>query len=220
MAEALVDLGYNQDEVFWKALADDDDVATLIQISSPLSVLVRNAHNIESATSKAKKIVTALKTFARSNIDEIRAPVHLADNVETVLTLYQNQMKSGITTEVEIDKDLVVLGNGDALSQVWTNLIHNAIQAMKGAGKMRIRGWGEGEHALLTFGNDGPPIDEDVLPRIFDAFFTTKPEGEGTGLGLDIVRQIVETHSGSIHVTTSAEWTEFRVKLRFEPPVV
>jgi len=220
MADVLLDIGYSETDAFWTDLSQRADLEGILEVAGPLAILLRNAHNIQSATHKAKKIVTALKTFARSNIDEERAPVDLGQSVETVLTLYQNQFKLGITTEVEIAKDLVVQGNGDALSQVWTNLIHNGIQAMSGTGTMRIRGWAEEKHALLTISNNGPPIAEDVLPRIFDPFFTTKPEGEGTGLGLDIVRQIVEAHTGTIEVSSSAEWTEFRVKLRFEPPVV
>ena len=219
-AEALLDLGYSEDVPFWTDLAERSDAGTILGVGSPLAVLLRNAHNISSATTKAQKIVMALKTFARTNIDEVRAPVDLATSVETVLTLYQHQLKEGITTEVEITPNLVVQGDGDALSQVWTNLVHNAIQAMKGRGQIHVTGQAEAEYAVLTFRNDGPPIPEDVLPRIFEPFFTTKPEGEGTGLGLDIVRQIIEAHGGSISVQSTEAWTEFTVSLRFDLPAV
>jgi two-component system NtrC family sensor kinase len=125
-------------------------------------------------------------------------------------------MKEGIVTEVEIPPGLVVQGDGDALSQVWTNLLHNALQAMNGSGSIQISGWSEADHAGLSFRNDGPAIPDDVLPRIFEPFFTTKPEGEGTGLGLDIVQQIVQSHGGSISVQSTEECTEFKVRLRFE----
>jgi len=216
VAESLMDLGYGESVPFWTDLAERSDAGTILAVAAPLTVLLRNAHNITTATSKVKKIVTALKTFARTNTDDVREPVDLAKNVGTVLTLYQNQMKEGIVTEVEIPPGLVVQGDGDALSQVWTNLLHNALQAMNGSGSIQISGWSEADHAGLSFRNDGPAIPDDVLPRIFEPFFTTKPEGEGTGLGLDIVQQIVQSHGGSISVQSTEECTEFKVRLRFE----
>jgi|GEM_PF-5231239 len=219
-AEKLMEMGFQPDDSFWSETCQREDIEALITVAAPLSILVRSAHNIGSATAKAKKIVTALKTFARSNIDENRAPVNLAKNVETVLTLYQNQMKMGVHIEVEIDETLVVMGDGDALGQVWTNILYNGIQAMDGAGKIRIKGWREGEYAMVSITNDGPPIPKEVLPRIFEPFFTTKPEGEGTGLGLDIVRQIVEGHAGRITVESTEKETAFLVKLGFDQPTI
>lgn len=215
-AESLLTLGYSEDVPFWNDLADRSDAGNIVVVAAPLTVLLRNAHNITTATAKVKKIVTALKTFARTNTGDVREPVDLAQSVGTVLTLYQSQLRDGVVVGVEIPPDLVVQGDGDALSQVWTNLLHNAIQAMNGKGSIQIVGWSEGEHAELTFGNDGPVIPDDVMPRIFEAFFTTKPEGEGTGLGLDIVQQIVQSHGGSISARSTEAWTEFKVKLRFE----
>jgi two-component system NtrC family sensor kinase len=215
-ASALIDLGYSSQVPFWTDLAARTDADVILKVASPLAVLLRNAHNIGSATTKAKKIVTALKTFARTNIDEVRAPVDLRRSVQTVLTLYQHHLKSGVEVDLDIQEGLIVQGDNDALTQVWTNLIHNAIQAMKGTGNIQINGQALEQHAVLRFRNNGPPIPADVVPRIFEPFFTTKPEGEGTGLGLDIVRQIVEAHAGVISVQSTEDWTEFTVKIRFE----
>jgi signal transduction histidine kinase len=213
VAEGLMELGYSPKDDFWTQLAQSGEVADVITVAGPLALLLRNAQNIHNASTKAKKIVLALKTFARSNIDGEWARVDLHQSIDTVLTLYQNQLNVGVETNVDVAEGLVVQGNGDALSQVWTNLIHNAIQAMNGTGQIRVRGIEADAKAVLTFGNNGPPIPEDVLPRIFEPFFTTKPAGEGTGLGLDIVRQILGNHGGSIDVTTGEAWTEFRVEL-------
>jgi signal transduction histidine kinase len=86
----------------------------------------------------------------------------------------------------------------DELNQVWTNLIHNALQAMGRTGALTIGLRHEGGNALISIGDTGCGIPAELIERIFDPFFTTKPAGEGTGLGLDIVRKIVEKHGGSI----------------------
>jgi signal transduction histidine kinase len=208
-----MELGYAPGDDFWEQLAEGAEVATLVAVAGPLSLLLRNVQNIHTASTKAKKIVLALKTFARSNIDGERVAVDLRQNINTVLTLYQNQLKLGVVTEVDVAEGLVIQGNDDALGQVWTNLIHNAIQAMNGTGHLWVGGVKTNARAVLTFRNDGPPIPADILPRIFEPFFTTKPAGEGTGLGLDIVRQILDAHGGTIEVTTEEAWTEFRVDL-------
>ena len=213
VAEGLMELGYEPGDDFWEQLAEGAEVATLVAVAGPLSLLLRNVRNIHNASTKAKKIVLALKTFARSNIDGERVAVDLRQNIDTVLTLYQNQLKLGVVTEVDVAEGLVIQGNDDALGQVWTNLIHNAIQAMNGTGHLWVGGVKTNARVVLTFRNDGPPIPADILPRIFEPFFTTKPAGEGTGLGLDIVRQILDAHGGSIEVTTEEAWTEFRVDL-------
>ena len=94
----------------------------------------------------------------------------------------------------------------DELNQVWTNLIHNAVQALGGQGEIvietRVRR-GDGTSRSPSQDN-GPGIPPDVMPRIFEPFFTTKPKGEGTGLGLGIVKQIVDKHGGRIDVDVEA----------------
>ena len=88
----------------------------------------------------------------------------------------------------------------DELNQVWTNLIHNALQAMKFAGTLTIGIRRVGDEAVVSVGDTGCGIPESIRTKIFDAFFTTKPIGEGSGLGLDIARKIVAKHGGRIEV--------------------
>ena len=100
------------------------------------------------------------------------------------------------------------------LNQVWTNLIDNAADAMGGSGTLTLRTRAEGEEVVVEVADDGPGIPPEVLPRIFEALFTTKPPGKGSGLGLDSARRIVVSrHHGSIDVVTGTDGTCFQVRL-------
>jgi signal transduction histidine kinase len=121
----------------------------------------------------------------------------------------------------DLDKTLPELQcyPGD-LNQVWTNIIDNAIQGMDGHGTLTIRTARENEQMIrVEICDDGPGIPEDVIERIFTPFFTTKPFGEGTGLGLDLAwRIVVEKHGGNISVQSKPGDTRFAVCLPLVAP--
>src|SRR5690606_527779 len=108
----------------------------------------------------------------------------------------------------------------DELNQVWTNLIHNAVQALDGAGEIAIETEADDDSVVVRVIDDGPGIEAEVMPRIFEPFFTTKPRGEGSGLGLGIARRIIdERHGGQIRVESRPGRTCFEVRLsRRGPP--
>ena len=126
-----------------------------------------------------------------------------------------------VTIVKDLDKTLPELQcyPGD-LNQVWTNIIDNAIQAMGGHGTLTIRTSRENEQMIrVEICDDGPGIPEDVIDRIFTPFFTTKPFGEGTGLGLDLAwRIVVEKHGGNISVQSKPGDTRFAVCLPLVAP--
>ncbi len=104
----------------------------------------------------------------------------------------------------------------DELNQVWTNLIHNAIQAMDYQGILEIAIQKQTKNLAISFTDNGPGINPEIMTKIFQPFFTTKPAGEGTGLGLDIVRKIIEKHSGKIQLESQPGNTTFCVFLPLE----
>jgi signal transduction histidine kinase len=106
-----------------------------------------------------------------------------------------------------------VRGVAAELNQVWANLIDNALDAAPASGKVVITAARENRSVVVRVADDGPGIPEEVRGRIFDPFFTTKDVGKGTGLGLDIVRRLVERHDGDIEVQSRPGRTEFIVSL-------
>jgi len=105
------------------------------------------------------------------------------------------------------------------LNQVWSNLIDNAIDAMGGAGTLRLATRADGDDVVIEVGDTGPGMPPQVAARAFEAFYTTKDVGKGTGLGLDIARRIVvERHGGTITIDSRPGETVLRVRIPARPP--
>jgi signal transduction histidine kinase len=140
--------------------------------------------------------------------------VDIVKSLETTLTILNHKLKHGVAVERDYQKiPLLVNSFGSELNQVWTNIIDNAIDAMKGEGRLRVRTYREDNCVVVEIADNGPGIPPEVQPHIFEPFFTTKAVGEGTGLGLDTVQRIVKKHRGSIQVNSQPGDTRFQVLL-------
>ena len=146
-----------------------------------------------------------------------QAPVQNVDivkSLETTLTILNHKLKGGVDIERDYQPlPLLVDSFGSELNQVWTNIIDNAIDAMHGKGKLRVRTYQDDSCVVVEIGDSGPGIPADIQPHIFEPFFTTKGVGEGTGLGLDTAQRIVKKHRGSIQVNSKSGDTRFKVLL-------
>ena len=169
--------------------------------------------DIEHSSCRISELVKAIKEY--SFMDEApRQEVDVAKGIESTLIMLNHKLKHGVNVMRNYDPNLPrIFSYGSELNQVWTNLIDNAADAMKGKGDLRIRTMREGEDVLVEFVDNGPGIPAEIQTKIFDPFFTTKPMGEGTGLGLDTVYRIVRKHHGNISVVSRAGYTCFRVRL-------
>jgi signal transduction histidine kinase len=169
--------------------------------------------DIEHSSCRISELVKAIKEY--SFMDEApRQEVDIAKGIESTLIMLNHKLKHGITVVRNYDPDLPRISSyGSELNQVWTNLIDNAADAMKGKGELRIRTMQEGEEVLVEFVDNGPGIPPEIQTKIFDPFFTTKPMGEGTGLGLDTVYRIVRKHRGNVSVVSRPGNSCFRVRL-------
>ncbi|MBF0237137.1 MAG: GAF domain-containing protein [SAR324 cluster bacterium] len=170
--------------------------------------------NIKIAVDRIVQMVKAFKHHARVDSAELY-PTDLKEDLENTLIILKNQWKRGIQIVRDYEPIPPVKCFADQLNQVWTNLIHNAIQALKGTGQITLRISPHHETEVrVEVEDNGPGIPPEVLPRIFESYFTTKLKGEGSGLGLSIVKDIVENrHKGRIEVETQPGKTCFRIIL-------
>jgi signal transduction histidine kinase len=192
----------------------DADLARAALVRIAASVEIANLLiEIESSTSRISDLVRAIKEY--TYMDQTTAQnVDVAKGLENTLTILNHKIKRGITVHREYEKiPLLVNSYGSELNQVWTNIIDNAIDAMKGTGELRIRTYRDDDCVVVEIGDNGPGIPPEVEPHIFEPFYTTKGVGEGTGLGLDTALRIVKKHRGSIQVDSKPGNTRFQIFL-------
>jgi len=169
------------------------------------------------------RIVRDLGSFSRAD-DDATATVDVNAAVESALTMLRNEIKYRARLERDLRAKQAVRGNQARLGQVFLNIIINAAQALdETAAKrnvVRVRTFDEGDRVVVEIADNGPGIPSEVVPRIFDSFFTTKPRGIGTGLGLPISLGIVRGLGGQLTVDSRpGEGATFRVRLPAVPRV-
>jgi predicted ATPase/signal transduction histidine kinase len=214
IADTLVDLSIHQEIEVFLPLLQDPNSQQILDTAYQLVNVRESAHTIATATDKAAKVVFALKTYARYDPSTEKVEAQVTEGLETVLTLYNSQLKQGIEVIRCYEDNLPpILCYPDELNQVWTNLIHNAIQAMDYRGTLTVDVRQENARLCIGITDSGMGIPPEIHNQIFQPFFTTKPPGEGSGLGLDIVRKIVDKHHGKIEFESAPGCTTFRVYL-------
>ncbi|NJL46044.1 MAG: HAMP domain-containing histidine kinase [Leptolyngbyaceae cyanobacterium SM2_3_12] len=150
----------------------------------------QGASLIQKEIDRAAKIVFALKTYSHRCDTSEQSFLQITEGIEVALTLYHNRLKHGIQVIRQYPSEIPeIWGNPDELTQVWVNLIDNAMYAMGEWGTLQITITVQADHLTVAIMNSGPGISPEVQGRLFEPFFTTKPRGEGSGLGLDIVQK-------------------------------
>jgi signal transduction histidine kinase len=186
--------------------------AALVRIAASLEVSSL-LDQIESSTARISDLVRAIKEYTFMDQSPVQN-VDIVKSLENTLTILNYKLKHGVTVERDYGTvPLLVNSFGSDLSQVWTNIIDNAIDAMNCKGTLRVRTYTEDNFVVVEIVDSGPGIPEDIQARIFEPFFTTKKVGEGTGLGLDTVQRIVKKHKGTITVDSKPGQTCFQIWL-------
>ena len=126
--------------------------------------------------------------------------VDVHEGLDNTLVILRGKLKDGISVRRDCQPDLPsIQAYGSELNQVWTNIIDNAADALEGKGEIILRTRQDEKWVIVEIEDNGPGIPPEVQSRVFDAFFTTKPPGQGTGMGLDISYNIVvQKHRGDI----------------------
>ena len=166
---------------------------------------------IEQSAQRISELVGAVKSY--TYMDQAQAPVDLHQGLESTLTVMRHKLRN-VEVVRQYDLDLpMIRARGGELTQVWTNLIDNAVDAMQGQGRLALTTRGEEGFVTVEVTDTGPGIPPEIMPRLFEPFFTTKAVGVGTGLGLDTSYRIIQQHRGTIEVQSRPGHTRFTVRL-------
>jgi signal transduction histidine kinase len=206
---------------------DPGDIAAMLEQSARGADLDFVAAEVPTALSQSQEgvervatIVRAMKAFGRPDLSSPE-PMDINRLVANAVAVARNELKYVAEVRVEYGSLPTVKCFPAAISQVVLNLLVNAAYAVGQAhdttgerGQIGLRTWAEGTQVCINITDTGPGIPRDVLPRIFQPFFTTKPFGCGTGQGLAMAwATVVDRHAGRIDVSTSDAGTSFTIKL-------
>jgi signal transduction histidine kinase len=212
---ALVEIGFKPQELACaRAYFEPAEFSDALNWLGALVSSVAQVCTIEESISRISDLVTAVKKYAYGGDAPKELDVH--DSLQSTLTILGHKLR---IKQIAVEKRFnaspaTITTRGSALSQVWTNLIDNAADASPLNGQIEIATWTEPDWLAVSIGDHGPGIPPETLPRIFEAFFTTKPQGSGTGLGLEIVHRIVtQKFGGKIDVESKPGDTRFIVRL-------
>lgn len=219
VAPPLVDLGLADDELEGLAAQLDSDVLPqalrLLQTAIEVQQLIRE---VDRGAGRVSAIVNALKSYAYLDQAPIQA-IDVAAGLDDTLAVLE-AITDGIQIRREYASDLPQIdAYGSELNQVWTHLIHNSVDAIRESGRadgeLILRAFSAEKCVVVEVEDNGTGIDAAIQERIFDSFFTTKPPGSGTGLGLDVSFGIVvRKHRGDLRLLSSEPGrTVFRVEL-------
>ncbi len=167
--------------------------------------------DVQEASGRISALVENVKTYSHMDRGTDFARLDVAAGLESTIGLFGHRLRD---RKIQLTRDYApslsqVRGRVGSLNQVWTNLIDNALDALPGGGRLTLRTRQADGFVQVAVADDGPGIPAEVLPHIFEPFYTTKAAGEGTGLGLDIAQRIMRDHGGRLEVTSGPGHTEF-----------
>jgi len=169
--------------------------------------------DIQAASKRISELVNAVKAYSHMDRGQEKEKTNILGGIKSTLTMLTHKLKEKkIRVEQHFPPDLpAVHAYVGELNQVWTNLIDNAIDAMPEGGTLTISAGQENEYLAVRIADNGSGIPPEAMPHIFEPFYTTKPIGHGTGLGLDIVHKIVMHHGATIKVNSKPGETVFEL---------
>ena len=174
---------------------------------------------LKESSRRISDLVAAIKSYSQMDRASLQL-ISVTDGLESTVVMLGHKLRETVTVVRDFSPDLPrIEAYAGELNQVWTNLIDNAVDAMDGAGTLRLAARAEDGHVVIEVGDTGRGMPPEVAARAFEAFYTTKDVGQGAGLGLDIAQRIVvERHGGTITIDSRPGETTLRVSLPVRLP--
>ncbi|PJZ51929.1 ATP-binding protein [Leptospira adleri] len=216
LADTIADMGVESINEAFRPLFQMPNRETLLEYVYLEEIYFRNSDTIQVSVDRASKILFELRSYSEVGGETSYKKVHLKETLDTVFTVYQHYIRKGVELVADIGEVPPVLCVKEEIVQIWTHIVYNALQAMQFKGKLSVRLFQNGKEAVVEIEDDGPGIPEEIGDRIFEPFFTTKGAGEGSGLGLDLVRKLLLKNEGRIEWSSVPGRTLFRVFLKID----
>lgn len=212
LSETLAEYGFCMDDLARiREKTSAEGFPHILEWGESMLTTEKMVGEIKEASNRISTLVTSVKSYSHMDKNNEQEPTNVHIGIHNTLTILNHKLKKNKVKLVEeLDPSLPTINASPGeLNQVWTNIIDNAIDAMDGGGTLSIITQKIGNNVNVQIVDSGPGIPEEIQTRIFEPFYTTKDVGKGTGLGLDVVRRIVEGHNGSIKVTSEPGNTNF-----------
>lgn len=213
----LVEYGFDEELLGQiHELSGEDDFSPVVHWL--VSNLVTDAmiDDINDAAERIAGLVGSIKSFSYMDRNNDMQSTNVHEGLQSTLNLLEHRIqKAGHQLLVDFCKDTpTIQGMPGELNQVWMNILSNAVEALGDTkGEIKVKTMPKGDDVFIHITDNGPGIPEDVKNHIFEPFFTTKGIGEGTGMGLDIVKKIIDKHKGIIRVNSKPGETTFEIIL-------
>jgi signal transduction histidine kinase len=216
MAEIFAEFGMKTDDLEEvKSWLRPEDKLPVIGWLSQVLTTEKLVGEIEEASKRINSLVTSVKGYTHMDQAPEKHPIDIHIGIRNTLTMLNHKIKKNnikLIENFQLDLPLASIFVSE-MNQVWTNVIDNAIDAMEGRmnNTLEIKTEKSGQFVNISIIDNGAGIPKEIQDKIFDPFFTTKSIGKGTGLGLEVVRQIINQHNGKVYVNSVPGKTEFVV---------
>ncbi len=197
------------------AILAPDGIPIALRYVAARAAVGRLTSEIALATQRIDRLVSAVRRHTHMDRSPATDPIDLESTLADTLALADSKARAGrVSVALRVEPDLPpVPGVAGQLNDVWLNLVDNAIDFAPPGGQVTVSAQHQAETVVISVTDDGPGIPPENQTRVFEPFFTTRPVGQGAGLGLDIVQRVVRSHGGSVELSSEPGRTEFRVRL-------
>jgi signal transduction histidine kinase len=214
IADTFVDFNFGEEKLEeFASFIPEASVSTVLWWVATNMDTERIVLEMQTASSRIGDLVHSIKSYSHMDEEPSMDCVDVNQGLKSTLTMLGFRFKKQqVRLEKELDNEIPeIKALAGELNQIWTNLIVNAMDAMpEKDGVLTIRSFHERDSVCVEIEDNGSGIPEDIQSRVFEPFFTTKGIGEGTGMGLDIVKRVINRHNGTISVESEPGRTCFR----------
>ncbi len=218
IAEGLVKARISIDETaLIQQIVESDNALHFINLIYHTSMIRSFINAISISNERATKVIQGLRTFIKDHQHGAKGPVKLHQNISTVLSVFDYEIRRNTDLQFEVDRNLTIQAHDIKLFQLWSNIIKNGLESMEenqGRGLLHIYSKESNKSISISISNNGPMISKEVQARIFEKFYTTKSAKNGTGLGLNIVKNILDEHDATISLDSNEQLTIFTITFK------